>query len=228
MITTILHAVEEGTPILDARHRAQMTRDDYAHMLRGNVEIPLLDERYAITREIATALVEKHDGDFGRFVQSANGDGAALLRLIISSFPSFSDTATYEGNEVFFYKRAQLLVEDIYQTFKGAGYGKLDNLEHFTACADYKLPQSLRKLGIMSYAPALAKKIDGLIELPHGGPEEIEIRECTIWAVELIKGELAKVGKTVSSVGINDHLWLMGQTKSPDDKPYHRTRTTAY
>jgi len=27
---------------------------------------------------------------------------------------------------------------------------------------------------------------------------------------------------------INDHLWLATQEKFPDDKPYHRTRTTAY
>lgn len=228
MITSILRALENGTPISDASYRATMSREDYAKVLGGNVEIPLFDERYAITKEVASVLIEKYGGDFAQLVQAAEKDGSKLLRLLTTNFPSFEDIAEYEGKKIYFYKRAQLLVEDIYQTFGGEGYGELTNLEHFTACADYKLPQSLRKLGIMSYSPDLAEKIDNLIEIPHGSAEEVEIRASTIWAVETIKEELARIGKVVSSVGINDHLWLMGQTKSADDKPYHRTRTTAY
>jgi len=228
MIATILRALDEGKPILDANYRAKMSRDEYAEIMRGNVEIPLFDERYAITKQVASVLVEKYGGDFANFVQSANNDGLKLLNSLIENFPAFEDTAEYEGKKVYFYKRAQLLVEDISQTFTADTYGGLTNLECFTACADYKLPQSLRKLGIMSYSKELADKIDNLVELPHGSQEEVEIRASTIWAVEMIKGELGKNGRVVSSVGINDHLWLMGQVKSADDKPYHRTRTTAY
>ena len=44
----------------------------------------------------------------------------------------------------------------------GEGYGALTGMDQFTACADYKLPQALRKLGIISYAHELEEKIDGL------------------------------------------------------------------
>ena len=32
----------------------------------------------------------------------------------------------------------------------------------------------------------------------------------------------------ITSLFVNDHLWLLGQKKLADDKPYHRTVTTAY
>jgi hypothetical protein len=173
-------------------------------------------------------LLEHYDGSFGNLIKSGNGDARQVLKLIVDGFPSFNDRSTYKGKDVFFYKRAQLLTEDVYQLFNGEGYGALEHLDEFTACADYKLPQSMRKLGIFSYSNELTQKIDNLIQLPAGSPEEVEIRANTIWGVEMIKEELKKLGKDVSSSAINDHLWLMGQTKSADDKPYHRTLTTAY
>ena len=228
MVATIIRATEEGKPILDAKYRATISRDDYQQILRGNVEIPLFEERWNITKNVASILLEKYNGDFGKLIQNADGDAIKLLELITAQFTSFEDTAMYKEKKIFFYKRAQLLIEDINQTFGGEGYGDLSNLGGFTACADYKLPQSLRRLGIFSYADNLENKIDNLVQLPKGSPEEVEIRANTIWAVEMIKSELKKLGREVSSTGINDHLWLMGQTKKSDDKPYHRTLTTAY
>lgn len=228
MIATILRAIDDGLPILDVEYRSRISKEDYAKILRGNVEIPLFEERWKITGEIASIIMEKYDGNFAKLIQEAEKDGPKLLEIITTNFPSFDDVSDYERQKIYFYKRAQLLVEDIYQTFGGEGYGELNNLDEFTACADYKLPQSLRKLGIMTYVQELEEKIDSLTPIPHGSPEEVEIRANTIWAVELIKMELAKQGKKVTSFGINDHLWLMGQNKELNDKPYHRTITTAY
>lgn len=228
MVAIIMRAIDEGKPILDSKYRASISREEYGQILRGNVEIPLFEERWKITKAVASALVEKYDGDFGTFVKSAQGDAHTLLAMITDQLAAFEDTETYQKKTIYFYKRAQLLIEDINQTFAGEGYGELSGLDDFTACADYKLPQSLRKLGIFSYVADLENKIDHLIQLPKGSPEEVEIRANTIWAVEMIKQELQKLGKQASSTGINDHLWLMGQKKNMDDKPYHRTLTTAY
>jgi len=228
MVASIFRALDEGKPIFDAKYRATISRENYQEILRGNVQIPLFEERLKITRDVASLLLEKYSGDFGKMVKSAEGDASKLLMMITSQLPCFDDTESYKGQTIYFYKRAQLLIEDINSTFAGEGYGELRGLEEFTACADYKLPQSLRKLGIFSYSKDLEEKIDKLIQLPKGSPEEVEIRANTIWSVEMIKEELRKAGKNFSSMSINDHLWLMGQTKSPDDKPYHRTLTTAY
>ncbi|MDE2018878.1 MAG: queuosine salvage family protein [Patescibacteria group bacterium] len=228
MIICIIRAIDEKIPILDAQFRSSMSREDFRKFLRGNIEIPLFEERWNITKEIGGGLLKGYGGNFANFIKSAGGDGLRLLKLIIKTFPSFDDVAQYGGRPVYFYKRAQLLVEDIYQAFGGEGYGSLKNMDQFTACADYKLPQSLRRLGIMKYAESLSGKIDNKIPLPSGSEEEVEIRANTIWAVEFIKQALQNDGQNATSIGVNDHLWLMGQDKQNNHQPYHRTRTTAY
>ena len=228
MIVSILRALEEGKPILDAKYRTNITKKEYAEILEGNIKISLFEERRKITREVASVLIEKYEGNFAKLVEQAEGDAMRLLDMIIENFPSFDDNSIFYGDFIYFYKRAQLLVADIYQLFGGKGYGDLKNIDQLTACADYKLPQSLRTLGIISYTPSLEDKVDNKIELLASEQEEVDIRTNTIWAVEFIKQELEKLGKKVNSIEINDYLWLMGQDKSKHSKPYHRTITTAY
>ncbi len=228
MVAAILRALENGKPILDAKYRSKISRREYQEILGGNVEIPLFEERWKITKEVAAHLMKNNGGSFTEFVKQANGDAVKLLGHIIRNFPSFDDTAIFYGQKIEFYKRAQLLVADIYQLFDRKGYGNLTNAERLTACADYKLPQSLRTLGIISYTKSLAEKVDSKTPLIHGEQEEIDIRANTIWAIEFIRQELEKIGKRVMPIGINDHLWLMGQDKSKHEKPYHRTVTAAY
>ena len=112
--------------------------------------------------------------------------------------------------------------------FRGKSYGGLKNIDKLTACADYKLPQMLRKFGILSYSLELSKKVDNKREIEQGSKEEVEIRANTIWAVELIKKELEKKIPEINSLHINDYLWLLSQDKSFKCKPYHLVRTTFY
>jgi hypothetical protein len=67
------------------------------------------------------------------------------------------------------------------------GEKELSNLDKLTAFADYKVPQMLRKFGVLEYIPELANKIDGYKEIEAGSREEIEIRAATIWAIEEMK-----------------------------------------
>ena len=228
MVVCIRRAIDEDKPILDAKYRADFSREVFADILRGSIEIPLLDERFNITKEIASTLERKYDGQFGRIIELAEGDALKLLELVISNFPSFADVTRYKDKDVFFYKRAQLLVADIHQIFDGKGYGNLKNVEEITACADYKLPQILRGFGILKYSASLAEKIDQKVSIQKDSKEEIEIRANTIWAVELIKEALQKQGKNYSSFEINDHIWLLSQDKSHGFGPYHLTETSSY
>jgi hypothetical protein len=225
MIIALGRAVRDGVPIFDSAFIAEISREDFSGILKGNVQIPLFEERLRIIREAGSVAQRL---PFGSIVESANGDGVALLEIILKTFPSFRDESEYQRRTVYFEKRAQLLVSDIYNFFDGKGYGNLRRVDELTTCADYKLPQILRKLGILNYVPELAAKVDAKIEIAHGSPEEVEIRASTIQAVELIKNEAREHDLTITSAGINDHLWLATQEKFPDDKPYHRTRTVAY
>lgn len=60
---------------------------------------------------------------------------------------------------MFFYKRAQILVADIWGAFGGQGPGALRGMDRLTMFADYRVPQQLRAMGILLYTPALAEKV---------------------------------------------------------------------
>lgn len=228
MIGALGKALEKNIPILDTKYLSDMKEPELSKILEGNVQIPLFKERLHILREVGTTLVQKFTGDFTNLVKKANGDSQKLLSLIVENFPSFEDSSTYRGKRVYFYKRAQLLVSDIHQAFEGKDFGDLKNINELTACADYKLPLVLRRLGILSYSDHLAGKIDNQIPIDKDSEEEVEIRANTIWAVELIKQKLKDKIPLINSIHVNDHLWLLGQQKIKNDKPYHLTRTTAY
>lgn len=229
MASNLARALVNGRLMLDPEFLADMDAERFAEIIGNHEErVPLFSERLRIIREIGKGLVEKYEGKVSALLSESHGDADALVGKVIDVFPSFADIANYEGREIEFCKRAQLFVADVIQTFDEAVGIPRSELGKLTACADYKLPQVLRQLGILRYSDALAVKVDHKIPLEHGGEEEIEIRANTIWAVEAIREELAKRGMALTSIEVNDYLWLLGQRNEYRAKPYHRTRTTSY
>jgi len=228
MIASLRRALEDGVPLLDSRFLSEIDESTLEQVFRGNKTIPLFAERLRILREVGNILGEKYNGDVTRIVERAEMDILRLLGVITTDFPSFYDGGTYKGQEVIFHKRAQLAIADFYRTFKGKGFGKFSNISQLTAFADYKIPQVLRKLGLLEYSQYLASKVDSKIEIPTGSPEELEIRASTIWAIELIRRELEGEAPGITAMDIDSYLWVQGQQKGSEDKPYHLTRTTAY
>ena len=228
MITAFGRAIESESPIVDADFLASLSEESLRHIFRGNVTIPLFAERLAILREVGAILCDRYEGRFTNFIEKAGGDAMELVRLVVENFPSYEDVSPYDGRNVVFRKRAQLLVSDTYHVFEGNGPGQFSNIHRLTAFADYKIPQVLRKHGILRYMDELAEKVDGMIFIPKNSGEEVEIRANTIWAVELIREVLDRRSPGITSALVNDMLWLAGHDKSPLDKPYHRTRTISY
>jgi hypothetical protein len=78
-----------------------------------------------------------------------------------------------------------------------------------------------------------ALQVDSLQELPSGSEEEVEIRACTIQAVEHIRAALQdKHGREKSSlphsVQLDWFLWEKGERQREHSPPHHRTITTFY
>lgn len=228
MVVSLRKAIEDGYPILDFNYCSQISKEEFRRVLLGNIEIPLFNNRLNIVHEVGQKILDLFDGKVMNLLKVGNNNASKLSKLIIDTFPSFKDVSLFKGNEIYFYKRAQLFLADIYQMFQGEGIGSITGIEDLTACADYKLPQILRKIGILEYSNELINKIDNKIELASGSAEEVEIRSNTIWAVEYIKEEVKNLGHNINSIEINDQLWIASQSKAQDDKPYHRTRTTSY
>jgi hypothetical protein len=225
LAAALKRAIQHGIPLLDAERLATLDRATLASVLAGNVAIPLFPERLANAREVGRVLVEHFDGQAANVIRRANGSAAAFVRLLVEHFPSFDDRARYAGDEVRFFKRAQLLAADL--AASGAVAGWRDSAE-LTVFADYQLPRVLRAFGALVYTPALAEAVDRKQELPAGSPEEVEIRAATVQAGELLRDALGARGHHVTSAEVDYLLWTAAQGSLPNDRPYHRTRTVFY
>lgn len=113
-------------------------------------------------------------------------------------FAGFRDHTVYKGRQVFLYKRAQIFAADLHGAFKGQGYGKFIDISSITIFADYIVPAVLRKLGVLKYSSSLASIIDTKNEVVSGSEEEVELRACSVYAVEKMRDLIRiKSGKQV-------------------------------
>jgi hypothetical protein len=147
-----------------------------------------------------------------------------LLEYIVSNFSSFNDVSVYKGKKVHFYKRASLLVNDLYE-LSSTIKNNIKSLEKLLGCADYGIPRTLRRFGILEYSSDLASKIDNKELIPHDSNYEIEIRANMLYALELIKEELLKRNIKIHTINLDNIIWLSGRGTH---EAHHLTETIFY
>ena len=231
LAAALSRAVEDGVPVWDADWLADLEAETLERILRPEPDapmIPLFAERLTDAREVGRILRDRYDGLFANVVEDAEYDAVSLALALEREFSSFADVAMWEGQPVPFLKRAQICVADLRAITGGASVGAIRGIEKLTAFADYKLPQLLRRFGVIVYAPELAATVDSYTLIPAGSAPEVEIRAATLWAVELLRRALERRGQRHSAAEIDYRLWSESQTKAPDERPYHRTRTISY
>jgi hypothetical protein len=221
-------AMEQRFPITSAAYLARIPEHDLRGIFAGEGEIPMFAERLTNLREAGRVLQAHWQADIVHLVHAARESAVRTAALVVDSFPSFRDEAAYEGSTVAFWKRAQIFAADLYHAFSGKGWGAFPDIDRLTAFADYKLPQVLRHLGVLSYRDELAAQIDRRAELRAGSEEEVEIRAMTVWAVEALRIAFLNAGRRVTSMQIDNWLWQLGQLDAFRTKPYHRCRTIFY
>jgi hypothetical protein len=203
-------SVEELTA-MDAETIAAVVGQDPTH--------PLMPQFAASLRNVGTHLLVDHGGSFEAVVDAAAGSAVALADLI-ARWDAFADSSLYEGMMIPFYKRAQLAAADLDRS----GAAELDQLDRLTAFADNLLPQVLRVDGILRLDPSLTSRIEEGELLDHGSAEEVELRACSVHAVEL----LSRAAPELSPVEIDAALWLRGGGPRYKVLPRPRCRNTAY
>ncbi|XP_076165923.1 queuosine 5'-phosphate N-glycosylase/hydrolase-like [Ptiloglossa arizonensis] len=242
LCAAIKRALDEEKPIVDPKYYSHITRCDAEQIFRGDNEtsIPLLDERVKSLREAGKILLEKYQGTFTECIKSSSGSAEKLLKLIVNDFESFQDESDYETYRVSFYKRAQILVADIWACFKGEGLGKFHDIDYFTMFADYRVPQVLVHFGAIRYSNPLLSRLQCDVELENGEDDEIEIRGCSIEAVEWVRDEVRylierypnlELQKTdINAVLIDHFLWGYRREHAAqlEHIPFHKTRCIYY
>lgn len=211
-----------------------------AHIFRSATSepIPLLSERIAILREAGTILYEQFDCRPTNIISRADQSAAGLVNLLVSHFPNFQDSTSFHGKPVRLYKRAQILVADLWACFNGASYGTFTDIDSaLTMFADYRIPQMLQSLSCLWYSPRLESRIARRDEFVAGEDMEVEIRGCSVWCVELLRREIERnhrdaKGK-LNAVLIDFFLYdtckeMEKKGEIEDVLTHHRTRSIFY
>ncbi len=224
----LTRALEQGIPLTDAEYLSNIDEPQLASILAGENQIPLLPQRVENLRQVGELLLDRYDGQFSRLVAEVDGSAVALVQRVVRELPSFNDVARYRGRQVRFYKRAQILASDLAGAFHHRGLGDFHDLRQLTAFADYKVPQVLHHLAVLSYDQHLSRLLDQRVEIPASDPLEVEIRAATIWGVEILRRALEEHGTSYAPFQLDWMLWQLGQDLPANVQAYHRTLTIFY
>lgn len=219
----VAKAIENGNLSLDVSCLEKLTMEDLDDIFYGTTSIPLLRERFAILQGLVCEL--KNISSLTKLFDVSTD--IELLDRIVNTFHNFRDISLYHGKEVYFFKRAILLVGDLSLNVDSISKKIKDN-NQMLGCADYKIPQVLRHFGILEYSKELSLLVDNKQEVPKNSDMEIEIRANMLYCIELIKEALVSQGKDLNSIEIDNALWLLSKNPSVKDRPHHLTKTTNY
>jgi len=239
MCAAINRALDKGVPLTDPSYFVSITPELLSTLLAGDkgVPIPLLDMRVECLHKVGKVLVDKYSSSFVNLLYVADNSASKLLSLVLDNFPCFRDSAIFEGKEVSFHKRAQILVADLWCLFEGTGRGGFSDIEKLTMFADYRVPQSLQHYGVLSYGTELLEFLNHDKELKSGDLWEQEIRGCSIEAVERVTSRVKQLlvesqqdNLVVNSILVDQFLWGYRRQHVELMKkiPYHKVRSIFY
>ncbi len=218
----LLYAMLEYVKKTNNTDFSNISFEEFKKILKGNVAIPLLNERYKTVVEVSRIVNKKMDGNFYQYIKDITTD-VDLFNIIVNNFPSFIDERTYDGTRIYIYKLAQLLTSDILHIREILENIKVD-YSNLIGCADYKIPQTLRALGITEYNEELSNVIDTKQAVNISSKYEVEIRASQIVVLDYIKSKL----KNVNSIDVNDFFFIYSKKVKDIRKPYHLCRNTNY
>jgi hypothetical protein len=202
-----------------AEDLAAMTRAEIAAAVGQDPDHDLIGHFAVHLRELGTRVRDEHAGSYLEFARSGDGSAVALAARL-ASWPTWHDVSPYDGEDVPFYKRAQIAAADLAL----AGIAPADDLDRLTIFADNLVPHVLRLDGVLRFDDDLVARIEAEQLIEHDSPEEVEIRACALHACELL---VAAHGSTTATA-VDNVLWHRGAGPRYKAVPRHRARTTAY
>ncbi|KIL62025.1 hypothetical protein M378DRAFT_187437 [Amanita muscaria Koide BX008] len=260
---------DDHIPIIDPKFYSSTTLCPDSlieHVFRSaepREQLPLMKERIAMMRGVGKRLCDDFNGSFLHFIESfyqkhdKKGTALDLVKMVTDTFPEFRDESIVDGRKVYIWKRAQILVAETWAAFHPPStttavrhpiFPHGSQIHLLTMFADYRVPQILHHLRILSYPPSLLDILHRGEDLPSGCREEVSLRTASIVAVERVRREMVRMAKEnkreqgeeeISSVLIDFYLWdLAKRIEDGEDKvdgietaemaPTHRTRCVWY
>lgn len=208
-----------------------LTAADCTRIFAQNIGHPDQQELMAL---FATALadlgqfvLDKHGGSYVGLVAQAEGSAQVLAESLLA-MTFYQDRRPLNGEDVHFYKRAQITAADLARELGRRHPADFNDLHELTAFADNLVPHVLRVDGVLSYDPAVVAAIDSGRLLQPGSRAEIEIRAFGVEAVELLTRRLRPSVPSIRAMDVDLALWTRGGAPAYKAVPRHRTRCVHY
>lgn len=78
---------------------------------------------------------QEFGGSFVNCIDDADLSAAGLVNLLAENFECFRDETVFQGRKVRLYKRAQILVADLWACFNGEDFGEFEDIDKITMFA---------------------------------------------------------------------------------------------
>ena len=232
VIHQVNNTIASGNDISDGEVMAGLSLTDLENIFVGNIEMPMLKERVEILNNVGKKLVDSYEGSWIKFINSCSPNlyhkGEGLVEKLVTEFPRFNDVTNFEGNEVKFYKLAQLGYWGIYASLGNSDYFEIQDINRMSAFADYIVPVALRLFGIINYVDELDNAINKGIEIPESSTKEVEIRAHSLYATAILTEEINKLRPVSEAIIIPQLDWRLWKTYHATHWPHHLTKTIMY
>jgi len=219
---------------LNATFAARVQSQELAGLFGVPPEMPLMEMFAKSLNQLGWLVEDEYDGEYANLLDSLEGPEVAanLVQLLTSQLSYFDDRAIYRGEPVYFYKRAQILANDLYLAFNGVGFGDIPDIANLTSFADNLVPHFFRVEQVLEYEAGLAERIESGELLTSGSPEEVEIRAAGVYCVEevcrLLNERSTGPAEQIFPAQLDVYLWNKAQTPRYKSRPRHLTTTYFY
>lgn len=230
MWAALMDEYTENPDLLTEDYLKDLSVKDANEIFNRNAttDIPMLTERVECMRDVGEILSDC-EGSFRNLFKHDQVSlyGSTGIVEFLSSYSSYTDTRTYNSEEIVFNKRSQLVLSMLYGKVLGTEYEfEISDMDKFTVFADYGIPAGLADNEILVYSDDLSAKIENQDLLEENSREEVEIRAATVVAGNLIQEYLQENYNVNASIPVLDYvLWKMRQDT---DVNQHLTETKAY
>lgn len=225
LFSALNDAVSNGYELFNPKYLKSISRTDLKNILEKYEEMPMFEERLRIISEIGKNLYDNQLNSFFDIYKMSENSAIKLITNIIDIFPTFKDSYIYQDTKYNFLKRAQLVPAMIYSKYQNDTL--FNDIDYMTIFADYRVPQTIRKLNLIEYSEELSNKIEKNIYIEEASQEELEIRLSSVQVGLKIKEYVSK-DKYINSLHIDYFLWKTGKEILNPDYDFHRTRTIYY
>ena len=204
--------IDAGVPSVE--RLATITPDELSALFGQDTDNPnayeLMELYSGALRQLSHFIGEHLGGRMEALLDRANHSADGLVRLL-TRMSRFRDISTLAGDQVVFFKRAQMMIQDLSLAAKEGDIAPISGLQTITAFADNLLPYVLRAEGVLTYSQDLADKLDRQHLFEPGERQEVELRASGVHGLELVRQELARRGTTVTACDLDVVVWNYGQ-----------------